>query len=306
MKNHTVRKASDRAARTYSGGQFWNITRLLGIEFAHKKMVGDNLYSSGTGKVVAWTSLFRKLGYSGFVDYGDGLIHQSEKMQAVIVDFKSIKILEKIKNYVPVPSSDVDEKLANIKLARELSEKELLKKIKEYNGSFIQYIKNPSEKLQLAAVRSTINKSEIAYIGAKSIKYIRNPTEKVQIEAVKIDPDTIKYIKNPSEEIQKMVVQKEPYNISHIQNPSEETKLIAVQNCPSCIVSIKNPSIQLQELAIQKDPYNIKYIQNPDFSIQKQVIEKHPEYIQYIKQPDPRILAYVQQKIDSMKYKGAK
>ena len=61
-----------------------------------------------------------------------------------------------------------------------------------YNfGDLIKFIDNPSEELQLAAVRSN----------SYSIQYIKNPSEKVQLAAVEQDPRFIQYIKNPTEKV---------------------------------------------------------------------------------------------------------
>ena len=61
-----------------------------------------------------------------------------------------------------------------------------------YNvGELIQFIDNPSEEVQLAAVKEN----------GLSIKYIQNPTEKVQLIVVKEIPYLIRYIKNPTEKV---------------------------------------------------------------------------------------------------------
>jgi DNA-dependent RNA polymerase auxiliary subunit epsilon len=60
------------------------------------------------------------------------------------------------------------------------------------NGELIQFIENPSEEVQLAAVK------ENGY----SIQFIENPSEKVQLAAVKENPYSIHYIENPSERVQ--------------------------------------------------------------------------------------------------------
>ena len=59
------------------------------------------------------------------------------------------------------------------------------------NRSAIKYIKNPSEQVQLEAIRN----------GA-DIKYIEEPFEKVQLEAVRNNGCVIYYINNPSERVQ--------------------------------------------------------------------------------------------------------
>ena len=67
------------------------------------------------------------------------------------------------------------------------------------NPKALYYIKNPSEKVQLAAVEE--DGTAIRYIP----KELRS--EKVQLAAVKENGRAIEFIKNPSSEIQKVVIQ---------------------------------------------------------------------------------------------------
>ncbi len=55
------------------------------------------------------------------------------------------------------------------------------------DGYSIQFIKVPSEKVQLEAVKQH----------GWSIKYIKNPSIEVQFEAVKQDSESIQFIKDP-------------------------------------------------------------------------------------------------------------
>ena len=57
------------------------------------------------------------------------------------------------------------------------------------NGELIQFIDNPSEEVQLAAVK----------MFGSSIKHIQNPSERVQLAAVKKFGNSIQYIQNPTE-----------------------------------------------------------------------------------------------------------
>ena len=55
----------------------------------------------------------------------------------------------------------------------------------------IEYIKNPSEEVKLAAVKQN----------GCAIKYIENPSEKVQLAAVNQDRTAFHYIKNPTPKV---------------------------------------------------------------------------------------------------------
>ena len=98
------------------------------------------------------------------------------------------------------------------------AQKKILKQIDNvetlsYN---IQYIDNPSEIVQLAAVRHN----------ADSFRFIKNPTEKVQLHAVRTYADQIRFIENPSEKVQLAAVNKWHAAIQYIKNPTEAVKKV--------------------------------------------------------------------------------
>jgi hypothetical protein len=62
--------------------------------------------------------------------------------------------------------------------------------VKQY-GNYIKYLADPSEAVQLAAVRNH----------GECIRYIENPSEAVQLLAVKQNSGYIEYISNPSEAV---------------------------------------------------------------------------------------------------------
>jgi len=87
-----------------------------------------------------------------------------------------------------------------------------------YNkGKLIQFIDDPSQELQLAAVKKN----------PFSIEYIQNPTEKVQLAAVNKWGNAIYYIQNPSETVQLAAVKDDPDSIKYIQNPTEKVIQLA-------------------------------------------------------------------------------
>ena len=154
----------------------------------------------------------------------------------------------------------------------------------------IQYIKNPSEKVQLAAVEKN----------ARAIQYIKNPTEKVQLVAVRKDPYVIGYIKNPSEKVQLAAVKKDPLVIIlHIKNPTEKVQLAAVKKDPYLIGYIKNPSEKVQLAAVKKNPFAIGSIKNPTEKVQLAAVKLNKKAIERIKHPTKivELVAYGQTKV---------
>ena len=81
----------------------------------------------------------------------------------------------------------------------------LLEMVKK-DGSFILWMKSPSEEVKLETVKQN----------GHSIKYIQNPSEEVKLEAVKQNGYSIQYIKNPSIEIQKLAIHLSGYDIKII------------------------------------------------------------------------------------------
>lgn len=64
------------------------------------------------------------------------------------------------------------------------------------------------------------------------IKFIDNPSEEIQLAAVKRHPESIQDIQNPTEKVQLFVVQKNGMLISGIDNPSKEVQLAAIKQNP--------------------------------------------------------------------------
>jgi archaellum component FlaD/FlaE len=71
------------------------------------------------------------------------------------------------------------------------------------NPESIKNIDNPSEKLQLIAIKQNVN----------AIKHIDNPTEKVQLAAIKQNGNAIKHIDNPTEKVQLEAIKRNVYAI---------------------------------------------------------------------------------------------
>ena len=59
------------------------------------------------------------------------------------------------------------------------------------------YIKNPSEKVQLKAIKQT----------EYAIEFIENPSEKAQIQAIKQNIDCLSFIQNPTKKVLQCIQQ---------------------------------------------------------------------------------------------------
>ena len=93
----------------------------------------------------------------------------------------------------------------------------------------IQYFKNPSRQMQLAAVRDN----------GHAIKYINNPSDEILHVAIATTGDAIQFVKNPSVALQLKAVNKWYTNIQYIDNPSPEVQRAALQQNPDAVRYIK-------------------------------------------------------------------
>ena len=98
---------------------------------------------------------------------------------------------------------------------------------------------------------------------------IKNPSEAVQLAAVKQNVCAIDDIKNPREAVQLAAVKQDGYAIDDIKNPSETVQLVAVNRNGNAIQYIKNPSEDVQLAAVNQDGYAIQYIKNPSEDVKK-------------------------------------
>jgi hypothetical protein len=146
----------------------------------------------------------------------------------------------------------------------------------------IKYISNPSESLQLAAVKQN----------GRVIQFIKNPSEALQLMAVKQNGQAIQFIAKPSERVQLAAVKQDGYAIQYIANPSEAMQLAAVTQDGLAIGHIKNPSEAAQLAAVKQHGWAIRYIANPSEAAQLAAVkQQHGFAIQFIKNPSKAVQA---------------
>jgi hypothetical protein len=89
-----IEYAMDTSKHTYIASKFFNITRLLSILMYYSR--NRRAIESAS---MAWNSILRELGYSGFADKsGKGIIHESEPTQAVFLYRNAFEVVEKLEN----------------------------------------------------------------------------------------------------------------------------------------------------------------------------------------------------------------
>jgi hypothetical protein len=107
-------------------------------------------------------------------------------------------------------------------------------------GMTIEYITNPSEKVQLAAIKKNIY----------AFKVIKFPCAAVIDYVLNFNSNYLRFIDNPTKEQVWTAVRKNGYAISHVPNPSYELQLAAIQVACDSIRYVKYPHPEIMTLAI--------------------------------------------------------
>lgn len=109
-----------------SGGHFWYITlqiaRLLVLEKTGQDI--NNIVVS-----TQWNEVFRKLGITGVVDYGSGIIHENEPTQAVFFEVTNLEVIKQVANKYSKSSVDAAVRAG---VTRKLKFEPQIKLLREY------------------------------------------------------------------------------------------------------------------------------------------------------------------------------
>ena len=101
----------------------------------------------------------------------------------------------------------------------------------------------------------------------ENIKYIENPSEELQMAAVRTDGSNIRFIQNPTEKVKLYILSISCVDIKWIRDQSEKIQLAALENAaktPSYIKyliwDMKKPTIAVQKRAIYLSNYDLDVI----------------------------------------------
>jgi hypothetical protein len=129
----------------------------------------------------------------------------------------------------------------------------------EYKEMYTCFILNDLDKNISYLFNQIINeedKIECIIQNAYLIEYINNPSLKIQLEAVKQDSYAITYIKHPSVKVQLFAIKHNLYAIQNIKNPSIKIQLAAVKQDQYAIKFMKNPCKEvIAYINSRKSPY---------------------------------------------------
>ncbi|WP_066159680.1 DUF4116 domain-containing protein [Aliarcobacter skirrowii] len=129
----------------------------------------------------------------------------------------------------------------------------------------------------------TIKKEDIS-----NFKNVVNPSEELQIKAVKSDYRNLQYIDNPSEKVKEIAIRNNVRSLKFINEPSEELKRLAIQlNSRALIYINPNEALILESIKLHRN--TLYYIKNPSEHLILESIKLHPESIQYIKNPSEEL-----------------
>ena len=125
---------------------------------------------------------------------------------------------------------------------------------------------NESLESELASMKSNFNIETVEALEEAvktkgwAIQYITNPSEKLQLIAVGKDYDAIKYIKDPSEEVQIRAIDNYYAAIKYIENPTLNAKIEAVRQNGEAINYISNYDLDDVKMFISVNINVVKYV----------------------------------------------
>ena len=150
----------------------------------------------------------------------------------------------------------------------------------------IEFVKNPSESLQLAAVK----------LQGNTLQFFTNSSEKVKNTAIKTNGWAIKYIKKPTEAMKELAIKKQPNTLKYIKNASEYLQLLAVSNDCRSIGYLKNPSPKVQFIAMRENVRCVEGIAVPDEDVIEKILESDGSVVVFMRNATSRLKALGKEK----------
>jgi len=145
-------------------------------------------------------------------------------------------------------------------------------------GPNIQYVKNPTEKIALLAIKRNCLLSIIP----ESVR-----TEKVCLEAFKNSEccASLQYVdvKNRTPELCREAVKQSGWELKYVEKQTEKMCIEAIESHAYVIEYVKNQTVNLCKIAIRKVPESIKYIRDQTDELCKLAISLDCGSFQYIR-----------------------
>ena len=255
--------------------------------------------------------------------YGEeppGFTETVENWVDEVNDIRTLDNVVALKLHPELYADSSDNTKLFVRKGKDYSEEEQIK-IVSFDPYKIEHIKNPSEKVQLAAIKKSPN----------VVGIIKNLTDKMAQVAVSIDAGAIVYLDNPSRKLMEIAVKKNPIVIRHLNDPPIDLVQYAIGLNPGIITRMDNIHELPEEIiltaienddgvygvfqylhsyggisitrkmamaAVENNGYAIQYIdpEMQDEEIQRAAVKSRVAAIGYCDNPSPELMKYAVKK----------
>lgn len=115
----------------------------------------------------------------------------------------------------------------------------------------------------------------VIMINPSYIKKLSNPTDQLQIVAVKRDPSLVFFLKEPSIHVWRTVIDIEPSYIKYIDSPIQELQMLAISKSIRALEFIKRPTKVIQRYVVKHYPEYVHLLRQVDDDICLETIKKY-------------------------------
>lgn len=115
----------------------------------------------------------------------------------------------------------------------------------------------------------------IIMMNPSDIKKLSNPSDQLQIIAVKRQPDLIFSLKNPSIHVWRTALELEPMYIKYIESPIQELQMLAITKSIKTLEYIKKPTKVIQRYVIKHYPEYVHALRQIDDDVCLEALKKY-------------------------------
>lgn len=141
------------------------------------------------------------------------------------------------------------------------------------NGDLLQFIKNQTDEICLAAVRNT----------GRALQYVMNQTHEICLAAVHQNEFALRYVKDQTREICLVAVQKNEFILQYVTNQTDEICLAAVKRHGSALRNVKNQTKEICIAAIENNGFAFQHVKEKTTELYLLAIKQKPDAAQYLK-----------------------
>lgn len=143
------------------------------------------------------------------------------------------------------------------------------------NGDLLQFIKNQTDEICLAAVRNN----------GRALQYVTNQTNEICLAAVQETGFALQYVKNQTWEICLAAVQETGFALQYVTNQTDEICLAAVKRYGSALSYVKNQTREICLAAIGNNGFAFQHVKEKTAELYLLAIKKNPDVAQFFKMP---------------------